>query len=77
MTTPAPIPARVYAEMTRLGFTRATVDTIAQQATIDQQAGTPLTRGREQYETTPERVTYQQAWLASMATNGPSPLFAR
>lgn len=77
MATLAPIPARVFKEMQSAGFDRTSVLAIAERAMQDQQAGVPVTKGRERYVSIPERVTYLQAWMASMSVNGPAPKFAR
>ena len=45
--------------------------TINEQATADQRAGIPVTRGRERYTTIADRAAYLNAWLESMRVNGP------
>lgn len=54
----------------RAEFDGIDIDGIADQATADQQAGIPVTRGRDRYETTAERSHYMNAWMASMTKNG-------
>lgn len=43
---------------------------IKAQATADQQAGIPLTRGREAFTVIAERAHYANMWLESIRVNG-------
>lgn len=68
MTRVAEIPATYRAEFASV----SDLDGIALQASLDQAAGIPVTRGRERYTETAERAHYLNAWMASMKTNGPA-----
>lgn len=73
-TTTIPAPSAEYREE----FATVTdLDAISAQAAKDQQAGIPVTTGREKYSSVAERAHYANAWLASMAANGPAKGFRR